>query len=65
MLPKSHNCASFNSNLDQFLASCSVVVFEAKVGDEVGAHDVAQCVLELHGLDKQIMLGIEAFASLR
>ena len=43
----------------------SVVVFEAQVGDEVGAHDVAKGVLELHGLDEEIVLGIEALAGLR
>jgi hypothetical protein len=31
---------------------CSVIVVEAKVGDEVGAHDVTEGVLELHGLDE-------------
>ena len=40
----------------------SVVVLEAEVGDQVVAHDVAERVLELHGLDEQIVLGIETFA---
>ena len=41
---------------------CLVVVFEAEVGDQVFAHDVAQGVLELHRLDEEIVLGIEALA---
>lgn len=41
-----------------------VVVFEAEVGDEVSAHDVAQGVLELHGLDEEIVLWIQALARL-
>src|SRR5271155_2775048 len=37
----------------------SVVVFQSKVSDQLLAHDVAKGVLQLHRLDKQIMLGIE------
>ncbi len=33
--------------------------------DQLRAHDVAQRVLELHRLDEEIVLGIEAFARLR
>jgi len=43
----------------------SVVVLESKVGDKVRAHDVAQSVLELHRLNEEVVLGIEAFARLR
>src|SRR5271167_929770 len=42
-----------------------VVVFEAEVGDQVGAHDVAKSVLEFHGLDKEIVLRVETLARLR
>ena len=42
-----------------------VVVFEAQVGDEIGAHDVAKGVFELHRLDEKIVLGVKAFAGLR
>jgi hypothetical protein len=42
-----------------------VVVFEAEVGDEVGSHDVAEGVLELHGLDEEVMFGVQSLASLR
>src|SRR6185437_8996497 len=40
--------------------ACSVVVLEAEVGDHLFAHDVAQGVLQLHGLDEQVVLGVEA-----
>src|SRR5579864_355299 len=36
-----------------------VVIFLAQVSDQVLAHHPAKRVLELHGLDKQVMLGIE------
>src|ERR1043166_7699009 len=36
-----------------------VVVFLAEVGDQVFAHHPAQGVLEFHGLDEQVVLGIE------
>src|SRR5688572_30499294 len=39
--------------------SASVVVLEPKVGDQFLAHHVAQRVLELHQLDKQVVLGVE------
>jgi len=42
-----------------------VVVFKPKVGDQLFAHDVAQCVFELHGLDEQIVLRVEALGGLR
>ncbi len=35
------------------------------MGDQVGAHDVAKCVLQLHGLDEEIVLRVEPFARLR
>src|SRR4029450_7431748 len=38
----------------------SVVVLEAQVGDEVLALHVAQGVLQLHELDEQVVLGVEA-----
>ena len=40
----------------------SVVVLEAEVGDEIVAHDMAERVLELHGLNEEIVLGIETLA---
>src|ERR1035437_7517953 len=43
----------------------SVVVFQAKVGNQVRAHDVAQGVLELHRLDEQVVLRIQALSRLR
>ena len=33
--------------------------------NEIGAHDVAEGVLELHGLNEQIVFGVQAFAGLR
>jgi hypothetical protein len=43
----------------------SVVVFEAEVGDQVFAHDVAQRVFQLHGLDEEVVFGIKAGGGLR
>jgi hypothetical protein len=37
----------------------SIVVFLAQMGDQVLAHHPAQRVLQLHRLDKQVMLGIK------
>src|SRR2546426_122755 len=37
----------------------SVVVFLAEVGDEVFAHQPTEGVLQLHGLDEEVVLGIE------
>src|SRR6516165_8177119 len=48
-----------------FVRGWLVVVFEAEVGDEVGAHDVAERVLELHRLDEEMVLGVESFTRLR
>ncbi len=45
--------------------NASVVVLKPEVGDEVCAHDVTQGVLELHRLDEEIVLGVEAFGGLR
>ena len=42
-----------------------VVVLKPKVRDESLAHDVAQGVLELHGLDKQVVLRVEPLGGLR
>ena len=36
------------------------VVVEAEVGDEVFAHDVAEGVFQLHRLDEEVVLGIDA-----
>ena len=36
------------------------VVVEAEVGDEGFAHDVAEGVFELHGLDEEVVFGVEA-----
>ena len=36
------------------------VVVEAQVSDEAFAHDVAEGVLELHVLDEEIVLGVDA-----
>jgi hypothetical protein len=36
------------------------VVVEAEVGDEFFAHDVAEGVFELHGLDEEVVLGVDA-----
>ena len=36
------------------------VVVEAEVGDEAFAHDVAEGVFELHVLDEQVVLGVDA-----
>ena len=36
------------------------VVVEAEVGDEVFAHDVAEGVFQLHGLDEEVVLGVDA-----
>ena len=33
-----------------------VVVFEPEVGDQVGAHDMAECILQLHRLDEEVVL---------
>ena len=35
-----------------------VVVFQAQVRDQIFAAEVAQCVLELHDLDEDIVLGV-------
>src|ERR1700722_17913817 len=43
----------------------SVVVLQAEVRDQVRAHDVAQRVFELHRLDKEIVLRVQAFRRLR
>src|ERR1039458_1893867 len=37
----------------------SVVVFLAQVGDQVLAHHPAKSILELHGLDEQVVLGVK------
>ena len=36
------------------------VVFQSKVRDEILTHDVAQGVFQLHVLDKEIVLGVDA-----
>jgi len=38
---------------------CSIVILEAKVRDQIYAHNVAQRVLELHRLDEQIVFRIQ------
>src|SRR5712691_4311044 len=43
----------------------SVVVFKAQMCNQLFAAKVAQCVLELHQLDENVMLRIEARRSLR
>ena len=39
---------AFATNGNACAANASVVVFEAEVGNQIGAHDVAQSVLQLH-----------------
>src|SRR6185437_12996783 len=41
------------------------VVIQAEVRNEVFAHNVAQRVLELHRLDKEVVLGIDALGRIR
>src|SRR5665213_497534 len=45
--------------------SLFAVVFQPKVRDQILAHDVAQRVLQLHRLDKQIVLRINARRGIR
>src|SRR5271163_2683944 len=40
-------------------APASVVIFQAKVSDELLAHHMAKGVLQLHRLNEQVMLGIK------
>ncbi len=55
-----------NRRLDgQSYAGALIVVFEAELGDETLAHDVAEGILELHRLDKKVVLRIEPGSSLR
>src|SRR5687768_12128807 len=42
------------------VAAASVVILQAEVRDEVFAAEVAERVLELHQLDEDVVLGVEA-----
>src|SRR2546427_6659024 len=55
-------CWLSSVNFGELRGSCSagsVVVFLAEVGDKVFAHQPTEGVLQLHGLDEEIVLGIE------
>ena len=52
------------SRLD-FMFRLLAVVVEAEVGDETFAHDVAESVFELHVLDEQVVLGVDAWGRVR
>src|SRR5579859_5475625 len=41
-------------------ATASVVILQSQVSDQAFTHQVAQCVLEFHRLDKEIVLRIQA-----
>lgn len=44
---------------------CLVVVLQTQMGDQIFATEISQSVLQLHQLDKDIMLGIKAGRGLR
>jgi hypothetical protein len=48
-----------------FDASLLAVVVEAEVGDEAFAHDVAERVFQFHGLDEEVVLGVDAVSTAR
>ena len=42
-----------------------VVIVQAQVGYELFAHDVAKCVFKFHGLDEEVVFGIDAGGRVR
>src|SRR5713101_3002677 len=58
---RSEGAAFSSAGRDRTTGRRLVVVFVAKMGDRLFAHHPAQGVLQLHQLDEEIVLRVEAF----